>query len=202
MAKAEGEKAGKTASRDARLVRSRNALVGALLGLLREKAFEDITVREITARAGTGYATFFRHYPAKEALLSDIASAQIAELFGMAIPALFSAGGADSTRMLCNWVAENRTLWFALLTGGAAATVRAEFVRQAREWAARAPAAKSDMPIDLSVVFGAGASIDILAWWLAHDDEMTAEQAARAISRLVVRPLVGDGPVSAAPAAG
>ena len=55
---------------DARQVRSRHALHQALLALLEEKPFDQITVREISARAGTGYATFFRHYPTKEALLS------------------------------------------------------------------------------------------------------------------------------------
>ena len=61
---------------DARQVRSRNALTGALLALIEEKPFDQLTIREITGRAGTGYATFFRHYPTKEALLADVASGE------------------------------------------------------------------------------------------------------------------------------
>ena len=59
---------------DARQVRSRSALAAALLELLEERPFDQLTIREITARAGTGYATFFRHYPDKEALLHDVAA--------------------------------------------------------------------------------------------------------------------------------
>ena len=59
---------------DARQVRSRRALSGALLALLEDKPFDQLTIREISAKAGTGYATFFRHFPDKEALLGDVAS--------------------------------------------------------------------------------------------------------------------------------
>ncbi|MEJ2408710.1 MAG: helix-turn-helix domain containing protein [Novosphingobium sp.] len=59
---------------DARWIRSRKALNAALPALLEERAFDQLTIREITARTSTGYATFFRHYPDKEALLNDVAT--------------------------------------------------------------------------------------------------------------------------------
>ena len=46
-----------------RKTRTRTALCGALLSLLEERQFEQVTVRDITARAGIGYAKFFRRYP-------------------------------------------------------------------------------------------------------------------------------------------
>ena len=177
---------------DARLVRSRKALNAALLALLEEKPFDQITIREITARAGTGYATFFRHYPAKEALLSAIASAEIAELLGMTIPILFDSDSYMSTLALCNFVARHRTLWAALLTGGASATVRDEFIRQARDWAARAPRSEGWLPADLAVVHGSGGTIDVLAWWLGRGEGIEPEHIAAILNRLVIAPLVGD----------
>ncbi|MFD1958742.1 TetR/AcrR family transcriptional regulator [Novosphingobium panipatense] len=105
---------------DARQVRSRNALTSALLALLEEKPFDQLTIREITARAGTGYATFFRHYPTKEALLADVAAHEIEDLLARAIPALYAANSFESTLELCRHVHEHAMLWSALLTGGAA----------------------------------------------------------------------------------
>jgi AcrR family transcriptional regulator len=177
---------------DARLVRSRAALNAALLGLLAEKPFDQITIREITARAKTGYATFFRHYSAKEALLSDIASAEISELFAMTIPIMFDSNSHESTLALCSYVAARRKLWAALLTGGASGTVREEFIRQAREWAAQAPRLTGWLPADLAVVYGSGGTIDVLAWWLGRGDDMSVEQIAGTLNRLVIAPLVGD----------
>jgi len=181
----------KVAPSDARQVRSRNALTGALLELLEERPFDQLTIREITARAGTGYATFFRHYPTKEALLSDVASEEISDLLEKAVPILFDTNSYESSLALCSYVAEQRKLWFALLTGGAAGIVREEFIRQARELASQTNILVDWLPADLGVVHGAGAALDILAWWLAQDQEFSPSQIADILNRLVVSPLVG-----------
>src|SRR5437867_13029783 len=73
---------------DARIVRTKAALHEALLALLEEKPFDAITVRDISARAGIGYATFFRHYPGKSALLDDVAADEIHELLALGLAQL------------------------------------------------------------------------------------------------------------------
>jgi AcrR family transcriptional regulator len=176
---------------DARQVRSRNALTRALLELLEEKPFDQLTIREISARAGTGYATFFRHYPTKDALLSDVASDEIADLLNRTMPALHDAKSYESTLQLCRHVGEHRNLWVALLTGGAAGILRQEFIRQARRLPRDHLAGKSWLPDDLGVVYGAGATIDLLAWWLGQQDFYSPEQIASILHRLVIAPLVG-----------
>lgn len=177
---------------DARQLRSRKALTGAMLELLEEKPFDQVTIREISARAGTGYATFFRHYPTKEALLADIAAEEISDLLAMTTPLLYDVNSLESTKALCRNVAGQRKLWAALLTGGAASTVRAEFIRQARELSRTANAPESWLPADLAVVYGTGGTIDLLAWWLSQDeDEYTPEEIAGILNRLIISPLVG-----------
>lgn len=179
---------------DARQVRSREALTGALLGLLEERSFDQLTIREITARAGTGYATFFRHYPTKEALLGDVASEEIAALLTLTIPILTQADSHESTKAVCAYVDKHRKLWSALLTGGAAAIVRAEFIRQARELPGAIEGSHKDwLPSDLGVVYGTGATFDLLAWWLSQPTRYTSEHIAGILHRLIIAPLVGDG---------
>jgi AcrR family transcriptional regulator len=176
---------------DARQVRSRNALTRALLELLEEKPFDQLTIREISARAGTGYATFFRHYATKEALLSDVASEEIADLLNRTLPILHDSNSYESTRALCRHVAEHRNLWAALLTGGAAGIVREEFIRQARKLPREFAEVKSWLPADLGVVYGTGGTIDLLAWWLSQEEEYSPEQIAGILNRLIIAPLVG-----------
>jgi AcrR family transcriptional regulator len=180
----------KEAPGDARQVRSRNALTGALLELLEEKPFDQLTIREISARAGTGYATFFRHYATKEALLSDVASEEIADLLNRTLPVLHDSTSFDSTLALCRHVHDHRNLWVALLTGGAAGILREEFIRQARELPRGFGEIKSWLPADLAVVYGAGSTIDLLAWWLSQGAAYTPEQIATILNRLVIAPLV------------
>lgn len=175
---------------DARQVKSRKALTAALLALLEERPFDQLTIREIASRAGIGYATFFRHYPTKEALLSDVASEEIAALLAKSVPILLDVDSFEASLALCNYVAEDRKLWIALLTGGAAGIVRKEFIELARELARNIPRRSDWLPADLGVTHGTGAVIDILAWWLAHEDEISPPQVAVILDRLVINPLV------------
>lgn len=183
----------KEAPSDARQVRSRNALTGALLELLEERPFDQLTIREITARAGTGYATFFRHYPTKEALLGDVASEEIGTLLSKTVPVLHDEDSYQSTQALCAYVWKHRKLWFALLTGGAAGIVREEFIRQARQLVHDQPVEIDWLPADLGVVYGTASTIDLLSWWLAQEELYSPEQIAEILDRLVISGLVGKG---------
>jgi len=58
---------------DRRIMRTRDALGDAMMALLHEKRFDDITVQEVLDRAGVGRATFYTHYRDKDDLfLSDV----------------------------------------------------------------------------------------------------------------------------------
>ncbi|HEX7751285.1 MAG TPA: helix-turn-helix domain-containing protein [Novosphingobium sp.] len=175
---------------DARQIRSRKALTAALLALLEEKPFDQVTIREISARAGTGYATFFRHYATKEALLGDLASQEIASLLAMTVPILHATDSAESTRALCAYVDAHRPLWTALLTGGAASIVREEFIHQARSLAEGAQT-PGWLPSDLGVIYGTGGTFDLLAWWLGQERAYSPDEVAAILNRLIIAPLMG-----------
>jgi AcrR family transcriptional regulator len=174
---------------DARQVRSRNALHGALLDLLQDNAFEQITIREISARAGTGYATFFRHYPTKEALLGDVAAEEICTLMTMTASMMTGPDRFGSILDLCNYVDAHRKLWSALLVGGAAGIVREEMMRQANtlgderqcpDW----------LPPELARRVGVSSAIDVLVWWLEQKERHSPQQVAVILDRLVIGPIM------------
>ncbi|HTH28215.1 MAG TPA: TetR/AcrR family transcriptional regulator [Sphingobium sp.] len=178
-------------SMDARRARSRKALRNALLALIEERPFEQITIREITAKADVGYATFFRHFATKEDLLNNLAEGQIRELLSRTVPLLDDIGSRDAVRATCAYVDEHRALWTALLTGGAAGTVREEFVRQARTLELNVEPSKRthELPGDLAVVYGTGGTIDILAWWLSQDVRYSVDEIADLLNELVIASL-------------
>jgi len=172
--------------REQRLTRTRPALYGALLALLEEKLFEQVTVREITDRAGVGYATFFRRYPDKQALLHDVAAGEIRKLLAMALPILHTVDSRASAQALCAYVWGHRKLWSALLTGGAAATLKEEFINEAQRLSTES--SQSWLPGTLSVVFPVSATVEILAWWLKQEKPPSVKRMAEIIDVLVVRP--------------
>jgi len=58
---------------DRRILRTRDALGDAMMALLHEKSFDEITVQQVLDRAGVGRATFYAHYRDKDDLfLSDV----------------------------------------------------------------------------------------------------------------------------------
>jgi AcrR family transcriptional regulator len=65
---------------DPRILRSRRMLMDALARLLIKKEFEDISVQEITDDATLNRATFYLHYPDKNALLQAMTEARFRDL--------------------------------------------------------------------------------------------------------------------------
>lgn len=177
-------------ARDARQVKSDAALRTGLLALITRQPFDRITVRDIVAEAGVGYATFFRHYPSKDALLDAVAGEEIEALLRRTAPLL----SPDDTRATClalaSYVDARRAVWSALLTGGAAGHLREQFARLA----AQIPAAAHPsgwLPNELGVIFGVSATVEILAWWLRQAPDFPVERVAEMLDRLVITPTVG-----------
>lgn len=179
-----------SANRDPRAVRSRQALHTALLSLLESKPLDQITVRDIAAEAGVGYATFFRHHPTKEALLDDVAAEQIRSVFNLSLPVLDAHDLRAASIALFTYVNEHRALWSTLLTGGAAATIREEFLRQAREVAVSRAPTGDWMPSELGVLLIVSGTIELLAWWLRQADPLPVERIAHIYDRIVVSPII------------
>lgn len=57
---------------DPRVVRTRKLLASALLSLIEEKNFQEITVQDITLRASVNRATFYAHFSDKYAMVTDL----------------------------------------------------------------------------------------------------------------------------------
>jgi AcrR family transcriptional regulator len=69
-----------TDATDPRILRSRRMLMDSLLKLLSEKDFDHISVQEIADAATLNRATFYLHYPDKNALLQALADQRFREL--------------------------------------------------------------------------------------------------------------------------
>jgi len=65
---------------DPRVLRSRRMLMESLLRLLDRKEFDDISIQEIADEATLNRATFYLHYPDKNALLQAMTGARFRDL--------------------------------------------------------------------------------------------------------------------------
>ncbi|HVL00693.1 MAG TPA: TetR/AcrR family transcriptional regulator [Dongiaceae bacterium] len=180
-------------NQDPRAVRSREALRSALLQLLEEKALEQITVRDIVAKAGIGYTTFFRHHPTKESLLEDVAAEQISTLFQMSIPVMDAQDVRSGAIAMLSYVDEHRSIWSTLLTGGAAAFIREEFLRQARAVADVRGQSDNLLPPDLGTILIVGSALELIVWWLRQENPVSIERIADILDCAIVTPIIAAG---------
>lgn len=158
-------------AQDARAKRTAKALQAALLTLLEEKPLDQITVREITATAGINYATFFRHHSGKEALLDYLAADEMQKLVALTLPTFDALNMQTAVEELFGYIDSNRTLWKALLTGGAASRMREEMLRLSRLTAAERVKEDTWIPLDLAVNCAVSVVFELLVWWIDQSPE-------------------------------
>jgi len=174
---------------DARVLKSRAALRDALIALTGEKPFAELTVAEIAKRAAVGYATFFRHFPSKEALLADIAESLIIQMLGLMGPLMQETETRAASLELARFVAARRPLCHALLVGAGDAVRREITLRAIRLSSENLVGGLDDLPSELSSVHSVGATLNILAWWLERGEAIGAEEMGAILDRLVFAPL-------------
>ena len=175
---------------DARVVRTREALRQAMTELAAESPLDAITVRAIAARAGVGYATFFRHYADKDALLSEVADLLIREFMTQVRPLLLQRDRLGAARTIVYFVLDHLPIYKALIAGGSGETVRAEMLRQTLTTMAATRQRQPEGPRDDFIFFHIVSTIlNQLAWWLRHEGAIDADAMAEIIERTVLTPV-------------
>ncbi len=93
---------------DPRVLRSRQLLMEALLRLLNRKEFESISIQEIADEATLNRATFYLHYPDKNALLQAMTAARFRNLIARRSLSFTNCDGALRAIALgvCDYLAE------------------------------------------------------------------------------------------------
>jgi len=179
-----------SAALDPRAARSREKLRGALLALVRDQRLDLITIADITAKAGVGHATFFRHYRDKHELWWDIADGLVEALLGRLTALADRRDPRKIADELCAHVAANRETLSAVLAQGAEGVVREDLIRRAVARASRITRPDfGGLPRDLALLHATNAAFGILVWWLERYDKVPREAMVGIIERLVVRPL-------------
>src|SRR5258708_1497961 len=98
-----------TGTTDPRILRSRRMLMDSLAKLLIKKAFEDISVQEIADEATLNRATFYLHYPDKNALLQAMTESRFRDLIQRRSITFTGCSGALRAIALgvCDYLAES-----------------------------------------------------------------------------------------------
>jgi AcrR family transcriptional regulator len=167
-------------SDDQRARRTREKLAWALLDLLREKSYDDITVPDIVARAGVGRSTFYAHFSDQEDLIMQhtVAFNQMlgrhltwdepARAFRFPVGHLF--GHVKEFRFLYDAFAKSRHLDRILKIGQM--TLAEAFRKRIEE----CPTRDRDVPAEILAEHYALTIRGLLVWWMDHHCPYSAEE--------------------------
>lgn len=175
---------------DRRVNRTRRALQDALLELIMEKGYSDVTVEDITGRANLGRTTFYLHYRDKEDLLLENFSDLMDGLFRDIADIPLSAWRNETTApsnvnppmlpigLIFQHAAENAGLYRLVLHGDGLhkiterlreyliVAIQAFFQIKTEDEGIRL---KLHVPAEVFSNYFASALIGMLTWWLDKD---------------------------------
>lgn len=164
-------------SNDRRVTKTKALLHDALAGLIKEKPYEEIVVKEILARANVGRSTFYAHYQGKDDLLDSgiqdmlRGAKRSGDLLWFSLPMFqhierHRQRGGDATMDPRGWRALHERLERAVTQ-----LVMADCADRGSR--------------DLWARWIASTFVLVLDWWVEKDGDLTARDAERQFRRLI-----------------
>jgi len=184
----------KAASADPRVSRSTQALGAALVELMLEESFGDITVQRILDRAGVGRSTFYAHFRNKH----DVLHSSYEQMFAWLEKALDQPSPAGvrivPVAEFLLHIVDARRMVDALRSSGQLEEISdlgVGFLAQMIERRIRAlPGTPPPVPAALVARMLAGALMEMIKWWDDHQSTATPAQmdtTFQALARTLLR---------------
>lgn len=177
---------------DRRIRRTRRLLREALTELIAEKGYSALTIRDITERADVAYATFFRHYDGKDALLAEQVQILVQDLEEQAQEydeRYFEFEG----QLIFKHIQANHDLYQKLLGAHTSYVVIQQFKhsisRVIRPHVAEQYKAytKPQIPFEILLNHMSAAALELVIWWLQNKMPHSVEEMAHLYERLVIQ---------------
>ena len=189
--------------RDRRVRRTRKALQDALISLILEKGYDSVTIEEITDRADLGRTTFYLHFKDKEELLLQAVDSIAEDFLAKHSDGLDRDLSSDITleslrinldeRILYHvfeHARENADLYKVMLRGeGSSKTTERMRVLISDEAIKRLknhPKLGLKVPLNFFGAYFAGALIEVVTWWLEHDQPYDVKSMVEYFQQLFI----------------
>lgn len=173
---------------DRRIKRTQQSLAKALIALTLAKDYDAVTIRDITQYADVGYATFFRHYHDKDALLESVLDVVLDELMHIFASPASASNEHQNGLLLFQYVQQHSEMISVLLRSGAASSLVKRIIETRTQNALDLPSTNTRIPRDIANYHLIAASISLVQWWLEKGMPYPPEQMGAIYDELVIRP--------------
>jgi AcrR family transcriptional regulator len=178
---------------DRRIQRTRQLLRDALLALIAEKGYHNITVQDVTDRANVARTTFYLHYKDIDDLLFSSMADMYEDLFAQwhkRTPSILdSSANPQGDVEAFQHVAQYAQFYKVMMSenGSMKFMVRVQqYLTHAMEQALRRYMPvdhEPTVPLDVLAAMLAGVEIGVMMWWIGNDMPYTPEAMARLCDR-------------------
>lgn len=175
--------------RDRRVKRTQRLLGEAFVELMLEKGYDNVTIRDITARADTAYATFFRHYKSKDEILLQRVDASMNELEKLTTQ-LQGHYYLHMGVMLFEHMQQNSTFYRRLFESMSFSRhlqqrLAENFLVQSRKRISTPE--EPPLPAEIVANHMAAALLALMQWWLTHRQPYSPQRMAEIYDQLIIR---------------
>jgi AcrR family transcriptional regulator len=157
---------------DRRIHRTRTLLRDALMELIVEKGYKDLTVQDISDRADVARTTFYLHYKDVDDLLFNALAEIYDDLFRQAEPVALPSGG--SMTLDFDHVAQYAAFYKVMLSeqGSMKFLIRMQhfLTVKFKEYLQKKlpPGHQPRVPLDVIAAMCAGSEIGMMTWWVSQ----------------------------------
>ena len=176
---------------DRRVVRTRNALGDALVALMQEKPFKEITVQHVTDCAEVGRSTFYAHYRDKDDLFFSDADEFFEYTANLLSNRQEESNRVAPVREMFAHVAEAQKFGAALISSGklheTMELLQTHLARGIERRLSELPCARgieAGQRAAMAHAF-AGSMMSLMMWWINHRASLSAEQMDELFHRMV-----------------
>ncbi|MGN7388938.1 TetR/AcrR family transcriptional regulator [Sporosarcina sp. SAFN-015] len=180
---------------DPRVVRTKAMFEEALLGLMEEKDYQKISVREISERSTLNRATFYLHYYDKDELLQQMLDEALNDIRqSVQVKDIEFKYDSDNPhpifiRLFNKMIEQNR--FYKIMLVQEKVPYFTEAVREIIETLVeRATQYMLDdriefkVPVEMSIAYITSAYLGVIIWWLKNDMPYTPAHMAKQLTRL------------------
>ncbi|WP_059054141.1 TetR/AcrR family transcriptional regulator [Paenibacillus senegalimassiliensis] len=175
---------------DRRVVRTQQALKTAIVELMSEKSFDDITLQDLSDRANVSRGTIYLHYLDKYDLLDKLIESHIHEM-RESCRASLDLGFIEGTLVWTEYLDNNSSFFSMMLDSKGAPFFRdrfAEFLSEEFQNDVDVTRGKNKgLSKDLTVTFIISAYIGVIEWWFKENKPITYQGLAQQLGTLLQR---------------
>lgn len=177
---------------DRRIYKTQESLKKAVIELMTERNFDDITIRDIADRANVNRGTIYLHYQDKYDLLDKLIEAHINELDEMGEWACKLDWGT-ALEPFFEYFEKNYLFFSTMLASKGAPTFRTRllefFMKGFKSEIDNESGRNTDLSEDIILQYAGTAYVGVIEWWIRNDMPYPPRVIAKQVGALLGRSL-------------